>query len=53
MPKQLFQALNLLAQRRLSDPQQLRSLTEMQRLRHRKKVAKMTKVNLFFHTTII
>jgi hypothetical protein len=51
--EELFEPFDLLAERRLSDPQELCRLAEVQRFSHGEKVAKMTKLDLFIHTAII
>jgi hypothetical protein len=51
--EELFQTLDLLAERRLRNPQDLRCLAEMQRLRHGEEVAKVAELNLFIHMPII
>ena len=53
MTDELFQPLDLLAEWRLGNPQNLRRLAEMKRLRQDEKVAKMTKLDLSIHTPII
>jgi len=42
VPEQFFEPFDLLAERRLGDPQALRRLAEMERLRHCEEVPKMT-----------
>jgi hypothetical protein len=51
--EELFEPLDLLAEWRLGNPQDLRRLAEMKRLGHGEKVAKMAKLDLIIHITII